>query len=97
MLRRPPTLVALLLAALAFLAPLAAVADACTDCLGGDSPGCCPPSCCGCCAHAPAGLAATLTGRLQAVPSEAAAVAPVSPSPASPPRDIFHVPKPARA
>lgn len=87
---------ALLLAALAFLLPLGAAADSCADCLGGGSPDCCPPSCCPCCVHGPS----VLTASVWATPGPAMIdVAPLpqqDPWPSSPPRDIFHVPKPAR-
>ncbi len=82
-----------LLAALALLLPLAALADSCTDCLGGESPDCCPPSCCHCCFHSPSALMVSVhedfgparTG-LALDPKEEGCLS-VSP------RDVFHVPK----
>jgi hypothetical protein len=86
---------AALLALLAFLLPLAAVADPCVDCLGESSPDCCPPSCCSCCLHGPSPVltAAALRAPLPAVTARTpGAPADEDPSPHS--RDIFHVPKP---
>ena len=85
---RPPVLrLAVLLAALSLLLPLAALDDSCADCLS-------CTDCCPCCVHGPAlaGVArahepleeAGLTGGAAAVrtlPSE--------------PRAVFHVPKPS--
>lgn len=93
MARRSVLRFALLLAVLAFLLPLAAVADSCADCLGSDSPECCTPSCCLCCLPGSPVLTAALWEGRQ---TESVAVVPGppnGPSPSSPPRDIFHVPK----
>lgn len=93
MARRSMIRFAALLAALAFLLPLAAVADSCADCLGEESPECCPPSCCLCCLPgSPILTAALWEGRLPEV-ADLAPSPPNGPSPSSPPRDIFHVPK----
>lgn len=94
MVRRPLLRFAVLLAALAFLLPLAAVADSCTDCLGGTGyPDCCPPSCCSCCVHGPSVLIASIWGTPRPVMVDAAPNPHEDPSPSSSPRDIFHVPK----
>jgi hypothetical protein len=95
MTRRSALRCAALLAALAFLLPLAALADPCADCLGAASPDCCAPSCCSCCAHGPSVPAALVWGAPRPV---AIAVAPdprEAPYPSRGPRDVFHVPKPA--
>jgi hypothetical protein len=94
--RRPAYRLAVLLAALAFLLPLAAIAGACTDCLWGAPQGsqdCCPPSCCSCCAHSPSVLTASVWMAL--VPSPAAAMPEPQENsyPSLRSRDIFHVPK----
>ena len=86
---------ALLIALAAFLLPLAALADACSDCLWAESPDCCPPSCCTCCAHGTPGLAASAWGSPRPALGDAAPDGPADRSPSSVPRDIFHIPKPA--
>ena len=84
-----------LLAVLAFLLPLAAGADSCSDCLWAASPECCPPSCCSCCIH---GLS-VLTPVVWGAPRPASVATEPGPQeswyPSSPPRDVFHVPKPS--
>lgn len=88
---------AALLAALALFLPLGVEAAACTDCLGKAPGGCCPPSCCTCCAQ----LSTVSPVRVSAAPvpadlgrtAEPAANRPQS----SDPRDVFHVPKDLRA
>jgi len=93
MVRSPSIRPAVLLAVLALLLPLAAVAGACTDCLWGGSPECCPPSCCSCCVHSPSVLTAAIA--VAPLPStlEGAPHRQEDRSPAFHPRDIFHVPK----
>jgi hypothetical protein len=83
----------ILLLALAFLLPLAATADSCTDCLYGGVPGCCPPSCCSCCAQGAPAPAAVAWVALRPVTAEAAPSPREAVYPSSHPRDIFHVPK----
>lgn len=96
MVGRPALRFAALLAALAFLLPLAAVAQSCGDCLwGADSPACCPPSCCSCCVHSPSDLTASVWSALHSGPADLASSPRQGPYPSSPPGDIFHVPKPA--
>lgn len=97
MMRRPLLRSAALLVCLAFLLPLAAVADSCADCIqGAASPACCTlPSCCSACAHSPSLLTAATWDTGHPAPSVIAAVPPPDRAPASPPRDIFHVPKPS--
>jgi hypothetical protein len=99
MMRRPLLRCAALLVCLAFLLPLGAAADSCEDCLGGAaSPACCPlPSCCSACAHSPSLLAAPVWGAERPAPSFIETVAPPDRALSSPPRDIFHVPKPRLA
>lgn len=93
MARRPVLRFAALLAALAFLLPLAAVADSCADCLWAASPECCPPSCCPCCIQGPS----TLTAAVWKAPRPAMVAGAPSPQEdrvsSSHPRDVFHVPK----
>lgn len=88
MARRPVLHLAVLLAALSLLLPLAAEAS-CADCLGTD---CCPPSCCPCCLHAP-----VLTGMSLAQAHLTEAGLAGNPIEArtlpSDPRAVFHVPK----
>ena len=94
MVRRPALRFAVLLAALAFLLPLAAMAESCEDCLwGADSPACCPPSCCPCCVHGPSVMTASAWGAVHPVPVVVASHQRQGPYPSSPPGDIFHVPK----
>ena len=80
---------------LAFVLPLAGLEGDCDDCLGGDVPGCCPPSCslCVCCAHGQS----VLTGA-PGMDRAPAASFPRGGSmegalPTPDPRDVFHVPK----
>ncbi len=81
-----------LLAVLALTLPLAAIADSCADCLGANSPDCCPPFCCSCCAPGAAlsGLAPAHAelgeAGLAAEPVEGQALL-------AEPGDVFHVPK----
>jgi hypothetical protein len=95
MARRSLLRFAALFAMLAFLLPLAAVAQSCSDCLGSDSPECCPPSCCLCCFHGPSVLTTSIGESRQPGSVDLALGPPNGPSPSSPPRDVFHVPKPA--
>jgi hypothetical protein len=95
MARRSVLRFAALLAALAFLLPLAAIADSCADCLWAVSPDCCPPSCCPCCVHGPSVLTASIWGAVHPQTIDIAPNPHQDPSPSSPPRDIFHVPKPS--
>jgi hypothetical protein len=83
---------AVLLAALSLLLPLAAMEDSCADCLS--SPDCCAPSCCSCCVHAPAlaGMAGAPESPAEAGLTGHAAEVPALPSE---PRDVFHVPRPS--
>jgi hypothetical protein len=93
MVRRSALPVCLLLAALTLLAPLAAVADSCTDCLWGAPAKCCPSACCSCCAP---GASALTSSALRAVgPARAGlAVAALEDGCLSTrSRDVFHVPK----
>ena len=95
MVGRPLLRCAALLAALAvFLLPLAALADACSDCLWAESPDCCPPSCCGCCAHGTPILAFSVWGSPRPALADAAPDEPADLPLSSASRDIFHVPKP---
>lgn len=90
---RPALRFAALLAVLAFLLPLAAVAESCEDCLwGAGSPACCPPSCCPCCIHGPSVLTASW-GALHPVSVNLATIPRQDTYPSSPPGEIFHVPK----
>jgi hypothetical protein len=93
---RPALRYAALLVCLAFLLPLAAVADPCEDCLGSAaSPACCSlPSCCSACAHSPSLLTSTAWEALHPAPTVIKASPQPDRIPSSPPRDIFHVPKP---
>jgi len=95
MVRRPALRLAVLLAALAFLLPLAAGAACCEDCLWGAGAAavCCPPSCCPCCVHGPSILTASDWGVLHPAPADLPANPRQGPYPSSPPGDIFHVPK----
>lgn len=93
MARRSLRLIALL-ALLAFALPVAALAEACDDCLWSGSPDCCPVSCCACCLQSPSSLTAGVSADL---------LPPVDAGPAADrvdhrrlnttPRDVFHVPK----
>lgn len=89
MLRRPALL---LLAALALLAPLAAVADSCSDCLWGDSAKCCT-SCCSCCV--PGASVLTVSPWRALAPAAAGLALDIREDGglSSPSRDVFHVPK----
>ena len=95
MVRAPLLRFAVLLAALAFLLPSVAGAAACTDCLDGASPDCCPPSCCSCCVHSPSVLTALIRVALHPAPVDLALSPQQDPSPSFDPRDVFHVPKPS--
>lgn len=94
MTRRSVLRCAALLTVLAFLLPLAALADSCADCLRAASEECCPPACCSCCAHGPSVLTASIGG----APRPSTVHTPPMPRPdrfsAFHPRDVFHVPKP---
>lgn len=84
---------AALLAALALFLPLGAEAVSCTDCLGETTGGCCPPSCCSCCAQlAPASPILVSAAPVPADLCRAAEPAANRPQ-SSDPRDVFHVPK----
>ena len=81
---------------LAFLVPAGGFAEVCGDCLGGDVPGCCPPSCslCLCCGKSlDAG-----DGRLRGDRDPGRVTSFGDPADGNPlavdPRDVFHVPKP---
>ncbi len=89
MTRRSVLRFAALLAATAFLLPLAVVACSCADCLWA---GCCP-DCCPCCVQCPSVLTASVQGSPHPVPADAAPRLLEDRSPTSPPGDIFHVPK----
>jgi len=91
--RRPAYRLAVLLAVLAFLLPLAAVAGSCADCLWGAHDDCCAPSCCSCCVHSPSVLTAPVLVALQPAPAAAMQDPQDSSSPSFRSRDIFHVPK----
>jgi hypothetical protein len=96
MVRRPAYRLAVLLAALAFLLPLAAIAGsctACTDCLWGAAQDCCPASCCSCCVHSPSVLTASVWVALQPAPADAMPSPQENSSPSCRSRDVFHVPK----
>ena len=96
--RRPAYRLAVLLAALAFLLPLAAVAGSCADCLWGAhqaAQDCCAPSCCSCCVHSPSVLTAPVLVALQPAPAAAMPDPQDSSSPSFRSRDVFHVPKPS--
>jgi len=95
MMRRPVLRSAILLAALAFLLPLVMpmAADSCADCLCGDAPGCCPPSCCSCCTQGTPVLVAAAWAGLRPVTADVAASPREAFDPSSHPPDIFHVPK----
>ena len=88
---RPALSVCILLVALALLAPLASVADACPDC--GSQQGCCATQGCPCCV--------ALTSVLPVMPEVAVGLGWVgfalSPEadrcPAGDPHAVFHVPK----
>lgn len=93
--RRSVLRFAWLLAALAFLLPLAAVADTCSDCLWAVSPDCCPPACCSCCVPGLSVLTASAWGALPLETLDLAS-SPLADRPLSfHPRDVFHVPKPS--
>lgn len=94
MLPRSALRCATLLAVLAFLLPLAAVADSCTDCLSAASPDCCPPSCCSCCVHGTSVLTAEIWGAPHPATVDGAASPQEDRYLFFHPRDIFHVPKP---
>jgi hypothetical protein len=96
--RRSPLRLFALLALLAFLLPIAAAAEACEDCLWATSPGCCPPSCCACCLLAPSFSSTVVPADLHP-PAEAGPAGDPAENRliSSPPHDVFHVPKPARA
>jgi hypothetical protein len=93
MYRRSALLVFLLLAALALLAPLAAMADSCTDCLWGAPVKCCPSSSCFCCV---AGVSALTSSAWRALSPARAGFAVATLEDRCLPtssRDVFHVPK----
>jgi len=93
MLRRSALLVSILLAALAFLAPLAALADSCTDCLWGASAKCCPGSSCSCCLHVSSALTASAWGDFGSLRTGLALSPAAGGCLSMSPRDVFHVPK----
>ncbi|HET9229283.1 MAG TPA: hypothetical protein VFR31_21570 [Thermoanaerobaculia bacterium] len=78
-----------LIAVLSLLLPLAA--EACEGC----APDCCPPSCCSCCLLNPSVLTASGWTASRPAPVELTPALENGPPPSSPPRDIFHVPKPS--
>jgi hypothetical protein len=88
---RPSTPVACLLLALALLAPLAAMADACVDC--DPAQGCCLASGCLCCLPGSSVLAASVSLSLGSAPPGTASPAPDGRGLAAAPRGVFHVPK----
>lgn len=77
-----------LIAILSFLLPLAV--EACESC----SADCCPPSCCSCCLT-PSLLTASVWEASRPAPVVLAPSPRQVSYPSSPPRDVFHVPKPA--
>jgi hypothetical protein len=83
----------LLLAALMLLAPLAALADSCTDCLRADSAKCCSASGCSCCVPGASALAASPWKALTPARSGVALDALEGGCLSVNPRDVFHVPK----
>lgn len=95
MTRRSVFRLAAVLTVLAFLLPLAALADSCVDCLWASTHDCCPPACCSCCVH---GLSVVATPRWG---DPRPATASTAPEPREDrflsfhSRDVFHVPKPA--
>jgi hypothetical protein len=95
MTRRPALRFAALLTVLAFLLPLAAMADSCSDCLWADSQECCPPACCPCCVHGPSVLTASAWGAPRPATVDMAPDPHEDRSPSFHPRDVFHVPKPS--
>ena len=86
---------AALLTVLAFLLPLAAMADSCTDCLWAGSQECCPPACCPCCVHGPSVLTALAWGDPRPATVDLALNPREDRAPSFHPRDVFHVPKPS--
>ena len=92
---RPELRFAAVLVALAFLLPIATLADSCPDCLWADSPDCCPPACCPCCVHGPSVLTVAIGSALRAAVVASARSPQEGLDPSIHPRDIFHVPKPA--
>ena len=85
---------AAVLTVLAFLLPLAALADSCVDCLWASTHECCPPACCSCCVHTLSVVATAAWG------DPRPATVGRAPDPREDrffsfhPRDVFHVPKP---
>lgn len=96
MTRRSVLRFAVLLAALALLLPLAALAGSCTDCLWAASPdsaGCCPPSCCSCCAHGLSVLTIAVWGDFGPARSGLVMDLKEDGCLSMSSRDVFHVPK----
>jgi hypothetical protein len=93
MYRRSALLVFLLLVALALLAPLAALADSCTDCLWGAPAKCCPSSCCSCCAPGASALTSSAWRAVGPARSGLAVAALEDGCLSTSSRDVFHVPK----
>lgn len=91
--RRSVLRLAVLLAALALLLPLAALADSCTDCLWESSADCCPPSCCSCCAHGLSVLTVSVWGDSGPARSGLTLDSQEDGCLSMSPRDVFHVPK----
>ncbi len=89
--RRSVLLIALLLAALALLAPLAAVADSCPDC--GPARNCCPVLGCACCLAGSSVLTAQVRVDPGPASTEAIGERPVERRLSADTRDVFHVPK----
>lgn len=95
MMSRSALRLAALLTVLAFLLPLAALADSCTDCLRAASEECCPPACCSCCAHGPSVLTASIGGAPRRSTVDRTPISRDDRFSAFHPRDVFHVPKPS--
>lgn len=94
MTRRSALRLAAVLTVLAFLLPLAALADSCVDCLWASTHECCPPACCSCCVHSLSVVVTAGWGDPRSTTVDRA------PDPREDrflsfhPRDVFHVPKP---
>jgi hypothetical protein len=95
MARRRVLRLAALLTVLAFLLPLAAMADSCTECLWAGSQECCPPACCPCCVHGPSVLTILAWGDPRPATVDMALNPREDRAPTFHPRDVFHVPKPS--